>query len=79
MAKWQKILERMGANPLDDWKIENVLTIAAQLELTYSVTGSHYTFGHPNSDTICTVVARKPIKPIYIRKFVDFIDSITET
>ena len=79
MAKWQKILERMRANPLDNWTIENVLTIAAHHGLTHRSVGSHYSFGHPKSDTICTVVVHKSIKPVYIQKFVDLIDSITET
>ena len=78
MARRRKLLERMRANPIDDWTIDNVLTIAAQHGLTHHTVGSHYTFGHSDVETICTVVARKPIKPIYIRKFVEFIDSVTE-
>ena len=79
MVKWRRLLERMSANPRADWTIDNVLTIARQFDLTVRSAGSHYSFGHADLDTICTVVARKPIKPVYIRKFVDFIDSITET
>ncbi len=37
--------------------------------------GSHVTLQH-NSGAMLTVPARRPIKPVYIRKLVDMIDQL---
>jgi predicted RNA binding protein YcfA (HicA-like mRNA interferase family) len=38
--------------------------------------GSHAIFQHPASAIALSVPARKPIKPVYVRKFLQLIDEI---
>ena len=40
--------------------------------------GSHYKVSHPSQRDILTIPNRRPIKPIYIRKLVRFIEAATE-
>ena len=73
-----KLLEKMRANPRNDWRIEDVQTLANRYGLSISRPkrgGSHVTLRH-NSGAMLTVPARRPIKPVYIRKLVDMIDQL---
>jgi predicted RNA binding protein YcfA (HicA-like mRNA interferase family) len=38
--------------------------------------GSHYKIAHPAIAQILTVPFKRPIKPVYIRKLVAFIDAV---
>ena len=38
--------------------------------------GSHYRIGHPSQAVKLTIPAKRPIKPIYIRDLVRFIDQV---
>jgi predicted RNA binding protein YcfA (HicA-like mRNA interferase family) len=72
----QKNLDKMRSNPLD-WKIEQLETIAKQFEIKVRKSGgSHVVFSHPNWIDLLCVPARRPIKPIYIKKLVSLIDSL---
>lgn len=75
-----KLLEKMRVNPLDDWRIENVETIANRYGLSIRRPkggGSHVTLRH-SSGTMLTIPTRRPIKPVYIRKLVAMIDLLEE-
>ena len=79
MSKGEKLLERMRANPRDDWHIDDVKTVCRTYGLAYRKPrggSSHATVSHPSQQEILTVVARKPVKPIYVVKLVSFIDSV---
>jgi hypothetical protein len=81
VAKGEKLLERMRANPRADWRIEDVQTVCRAFGLVLRKPGggsSHATVSHPTQAQILTVVARRPIKPVYIVKLVSFIDSVLE-
>jgi hypothetical protein len=74
-AREPKLLAKMEANPKDDWRIEQVLTVAERLGLVVHPPngGSHYVFssvfvqdGHAN------VPYKRPIKPLYVRQFTRF-------
>ncbi len=71
-------MERMRANPRDDWTIEDILKVAKSVEgiRHRHRGGSHHHFGCTGVTEICTVVERRPIKPIYVRKFVTFMDEV---
>ena len=74
MTGASKMLARMKANPAD-WRIENLLTIAAAFSVrSFRPGGSHAIFRHPNG-AMLSVPARRPIKPVYIRKFVRLIEE----
>jgi hypothetical protein len=69
VAKGEKLLERMRANPRDDWHIEDMRTVCRAFGLNYRKPGggsSHATISHPSQAAILTVVARRPVKPVYI-------------
>jgi len=71
-----KILGRMRNNP-KDWRIEDLKTVADKFNIEYRQPGtSHVTFRHPSGAKL-TVPARKPIKPVYVRKFIELTDEVT--
>ena len=75
MAKAEKLLERMRDNPRD-WRIEQLQTVAAAYDVAWVHDGgSHCTFRAPKGEKL-TVPAKRPIKPVYIRQFVDLIDTL---
>ena len=77
MSTSEKRLSQMRTNPKGDWRIEDLETVAAALGLQVRKSGgSHVVFSHPAVATRLTVPARRPIKPVYIRHFVELIDEI---
>lgn len=77
MARGEKLLERMRANPRD-WRIEDVATICAafDLDLDRPAGGSHYGVSAPGWSHHLTVPFARPIKPVYIRRLVRFVDAV---
>ncbi len=74
MSKIEKLLIKMRNNQRD-WQIETLKDIASRFDIEWRQPGtSHVTFRHPNGPKI-TVPAHRPIKPIYIKKFVRLIDA----
>ncbi len=69
----------MRANPRGDWTIEDILKVAESVEgiRHRRHRGSHHHFGFPGVTEIGTVVERRPIKPIYVRKVVTFMDEVS--
>jgi predicted RNA binding protein YcfA (HicA-like mRNA interferase family) len=64
----------MKVNPLD-WRIETLKSVAAANGLVHRQPGgSHVIFRHPNG-AMLSVPARRPIKPVYVRKFVRLIEE----
>ena len=64
-----KLLEAMRHNPRD-WRIEQLQTVARQHGIDWRHDGSsHCVFVRTDGRTL-PVPARRPIKPIYIKKFV---------
>jgi hypothetical protein len=75
MTKADKLLERMRNNPRD-WSIEDVKTLAARHGIEWRQPGtSHVTFSRRGTMPL-TVPAHKPIKPVYISRFVAMIDDV---
>ena len=73
-----KLLERMRANPRNDWRIDHVETLANRYGLSINRPrggGSHVTLRH-DSGLKLTVPARRPIKPKYIQQLVQMIDQL---
>jgi len=69
-----KLLAAMRRNPLD-WKIADLQVVARQHHLDWRHDkSSHCIFIRGDGQTL-SVPAHRPIKPIYIRKFVDMIDG----
>ena len=75
MSKADKLLDRMRRNPAGDWTIQDVQTLCKGLGwvcLPPSGGGSHWKVEIPGSEAILTIPAKRPIKPVYIRKLMDY-------
>lgn len=76
MSKAKKQFEKMKNNP-QNWRIEDLKIIADKIGLSYRQPGtSHVTF-RGKAGKILTVPARRPIKPIYIKMFIELVNEIT--
>jgi hypothetical protein len=72
MGKADKILKKMQNNPRD-WQIDSLKTVARAFDIEWRQQGtSHVVFVRSDGQTL-PVPARRPIKPIYIKKFVEFV------
>lgn len=68
MSQADKTLAKMKVNPLD-WRIEDLQVVARRFEIEWRHDGtSHCVFVTASGKTL-PVPAKKPIKPIYIKKF----------
>jgi hypothetical protein len=78
MSRRDKKLKAMEANPQNDWQISDLKSIAQQHGIEYRQPGtSHVTFSCRNGLAL-TIPAHKPIKPVYIKKFIQLIESLNE-
>jgi hypothetical protein len=77
MPKAAKLLERMRANPRD-WRIEDIGTVCESfgIDFTPPRKGSHFKVKHAIMSEILTIPAHRPIKPVYVRELVKFIDAV---
>lgn len=79
MTTAAKLLDAMRRNALD-WRIEQLQTVARQFGLAVRCEGgSHHVFSHPVVPDILSVPARRPIKPVYVRRFVALVDKLKES
>jgi len=70
------LLESMRRNPVGDWRIGDVELLCRNYGLSFRFgKGSHATVHHPAAREILTIPSRRPIKPVYIRKLVRYIDT----
>jgi hypothetical protein len=66
----------MRANP-QDWRIDSLESVAAAFGVKVRKSGgSHVVFQHPDMAEAITVPFRRPIKPIYVQRFVRFVDAV---
>lgn len=74
MTKTDKTLAKMRANPRD-WRIDELKTIAQSRSIGWRQQGtSHVVFIRGDGRTL-PVPAHRPIKPVYIRQFLDFLED----
>jgi hypothetical protein len=74
-----KRFERMRDNPRGDWSIQDIEAVCNRHDIACNPPrggGSHYTVSHPSQAEILTIPAHKPIKAVYIRKLVSFIEAV---
>ncbi len=76
MGKAEKLLDKMRANPRD-WRIGSLEVVAERYGIQVRKTGgSHFVFTHPASELAVTVPFKRPIKPVYITRFLALLDDI---
>ena len=72
-------LERMRRNPAGDWTIHDVAALCREHAVMCEPArggGSHYKVAHARMAEKLTIPYKRPIKPVYIRKLVAFIDAV---
>jgi len=70
-----KLLEAMRGNPLD-WRIEQLQTVARKHGIDWRQEGtSHCYFVRADGKTL-SVPAHRPIKPVYVKKFVALVKGV---
>lgn len=78
MGKTGKTIIKMRNTPRD-WQIADLEIIAGHFGIIVRKgKGSHVSFSHPEWVHILTIPAHRPVKPIYIKKFVSLIDALKE-
>ncbi len=74
MSPAERLLEKMRNNPKDG-RIEQLKTVARAHEIEWRQRGtSHLVFIRSDGRTL-PIPANRPIKPIYIKKFVEFVSD----
>lgn len=63
---------QMRNNPKDNWVVDDLESVSKKVGLEYSPPsrGSHFKVSSPYHSAILTIPAKRPLKPVYIRKFV---------
>ena len=82
MSQGEKRLQAMRRNAAGDWRIADVELVCRTFGVRCSPPsggGSHYTLSHAGRLDLLTIPARRPIKSVYIRKLVAFVDEIGRT
>ena len=70
-----KLIAAMRTNPLD-WTLTQLQTVARQHGIDWRHgDGSHCVFTRGDGKTL-PVPARRPIKPVYVKKFIDLVDGV---
>jgi hypothetical protein len=74
MSTATRLLEAMRRQPLD-WRIEQLQTVARQHGIDWRQEGtSHCVFVRADGKTL-PVPAHRPVKPIYVKKFVALVSG----
>ena len=74
-------LAAMRANPAGDWTISDIEAVCREHDVRCMPPaggGSHYKVSDRSQRDILTIPGRRPVKPIYVRKLVRFIDAVME-
>lgn len=72
-------LEEMRRHPAGDWRIEDVAALCGEFGVLCASPrggGSHYKIAHPRMAEKLTIPFKRPIKAVYIRKLVAFVDAV---
>ena len=76
MANVEKILQKMQTN-MTDWNIGHFETIARHFNIEVRKTsGSHVIFRHEQWIESLSIPAKRPIKPVYVKKFLKMIEIL---
>ena len=74
-----KRLDAMRRNPQADWTISDIEAVCREFGIACQPPrsgSSHYKVSHTEMRDILTVPFKRPIKPVYIRKLVAFIEAV---
>ena len=74
-------LDRMEANPAGDWTIDDVAALCREHAIRCTPPrggGSHWKVSDPTQRDILTIPQRRPVKAVYIRKLIRFVQAVRE-
>jgi len=75
MTKADNVLGKMKNNPPGDWQIDQLKTVAKRHGIEWRQQGtSHVVFVRQDGRTL-PVPASRPIKPIYVKKFLALLEE----
>jgi predicted RNA binding protein YcfA (HicA-like mRNA interferase family) len=78
MSGDDKLIAKMRNNP-HDWQIVTLVSLAEKIGIEVkSHGGSHYIFSHPNVPFHSSVPSHRPIKPVYVKQFIELMDAVKE-
>jgi predicted RNA binding protein YcfA (HicA-like mRNA interferase family) len=78
MSGADQLIAKMRSNPRD-WQIDALVSLAGKIGIEVrNHGGSHYIFSHPSVPFHSSVPARRPIKPVYVKQFIELIDAVEE-
>ena len=72
-------LDRMRHNPAADWTISDIEAVCLQHGVRCAPPldgGSHYKVPYPSRQAILTVPRANPVKAVYVRELVKFIEAV---
>lgn len=72
-------LDDMRRRPAGDWRIADVAALCREFGVLCEPArggGSHYKIAHPRIAEKLTIPFKRPIKAVYIRKLVAFVDAV---
>lgn len=78
MTTADKAIEKLRNNPRD-WRIDDLLAVAGRYSIEVRNNGgSHHVFSAPGiADSLC-IPAHRPVKAVYVKRFIAMIDAIKE-
>ena len=74
-----KRLEAMAQNPRENLSMTDVAALCREFNILCSPPtggGSHYKISRPAMAAKLTIPFKRPIKPVYIRKLVAFVEAV---
>lgn len=66
----------LECDPKSDWRIEQLKAIADRYEISYRQPGTNHVTFRPRRGDKLTIPARRPVKPVYVRKFLAMLDAL---
>ena len=72
-------LDRMRRSPAADWTINDVVAVCVRHGVRCappSGGGSHYKVSYTSLQDTLTIPRARPVKPMYIRRLVEFIEAV---
>jgi len=75
VSKAENILSKMRNNPHGDWRIDQLKTLAQRRGIAWRQQGtSHVVFVRQDGRAL-PVPASRPIKPVYVKKFLALLEE----
>ncbi|MSO97965.1 MAG: hypothetical protein EXR11_07075 [Rhodospirillaceae bacterium] len=75
MTRAEKRLGAIRRNPRGDWQLDDLKAVAARHHVLVRHDGSSHAVFRSAQGAMLTIPARRPIKSVYIKLFISFIEA----